>query len=252
MSVDDIRKLVGVGKEEGYSAGSEMNNSIPPGVQSALDLDDLVAAIRTHGLDVFEGEPQFPYSGLEQRLASESDEIDVNSAPGAPEAANDPVRVYLREMGTSPLLTREGEVEIAKRIERGQLSSLKALSRSPIVIHHVLAIGEELKRGLRSIKEIVVFDEEEITEEIMAGPCQGDPAPHRSTAQQLQNSPPSGRTAGDCPCRQEGTQIPPLPIPAEPRDCPDFAHHPRPRLHPLGAQAPDGTGEYNHGAYVFA
>src|SRR5215472_12631662 len=167
MSVDDIRKPVGVGKEEGYSAGSEMNNSIPPGVQSALDVDDLVAAIRTHGLDVFEGEPQFSYSGLEQRLASESDEIDVNSAPGAPEAANDPVRVYLREMGTSPLLTREGEVEIAKRIERGQLSSLKALSRSPIVIHHVLAIGEELKRGLRSIKEIVVFDEEEITEEIL-------------------------------------------------------------------------------------
>jgi len=77
------------------------------------------------------------------------------------------VCVYLREMGASPLLTREGEVEIAKRIERGQLSALKALSRSPIVVHQVLAIGEELKRGLRSIKETVVFDEEEITEEIL-------------------------------------------------------------------------------------
>jgi RNA polymerase primary sigma factor len=165
--MDDTRKLVGVGKEKGYSADSEINNPIPPGLHSAEDVDDLLTAIRTRGLDVLEGEPQLPYSALEQRLAGEPDEIDVNPVPGAPESANDPVRVYLREMGASSLLTREGEVEIAKRIERGQLSALKALSRSPIVVHHVLAIGEELKRGLRSIKEIVVFDEEETTEEIL-------------------------------------------------------------------------------------
>jgi RNA polymerase primary sigma factor len=165
--MDDIKKLVGVGKEKGYSADSEMNNPIPPRVHSAQDIDDLVTAIRTRGLDVFEGEPQLPYPALEQRLAGEPDEIDVNPVPGAPESANDPVRVYLREMGASPLLTREGEVEIAKRIERGQLSALKALSRSPIVVHEVLAIGEELKQGLRSIKETVVFDEEEITEQIL-------------------------------------------------------------------------------------
>jgi len=67
------------------------------------------------------------------------------------------VRIYLRKMGTVPLLTRQGEVDIAKRIERGQLRVLKALSRSPIVIRQILAIAEDLKRGVRSIKEIVVF-----------------------------------------------------------------------------------------------
>jgi len=77
------------------------------------------------------------------------------------------VRMYLREMGTVPLLTREGEVEIAKRIERGQLRVLKALSRSPIVIREILALGEDLKKGVRSIKELVAFDEEEITDEIV-------------------------------------------------------------------------------------
>src|SRR2546426_5336852 len=70
-------------------------------------------------------------------------------------------------MGAVPLLTREGEVDIAKRIERGRLRTLKALSRSPIVIRQLLAIGEDLKRGVRSMKEFVVFDEEEITEEIL-------------------------------------------------------------------------------------
>ncbi|HXX16015.1 MAG TPA: RNA polymerase sigma factor RpoD [Candidatus Eremiobacteraceae bacterium] len=163
MAMNDI----GVAQEKDYSTDSEMNDPIPSGVHSAQDVDDLLAAIRTRGLDVLEGEPQLPYSAVEQRVAGEQDEIDVNPASGVPEAANDPVRVYLREMSASPLLTREGEVEIAKRIERGQLSALKALSRSPIVVHQVLIIGEELKRDLRSIKETVVFDEEDITEEIL-------------------------------------------------------------------------------------
>ena len=70
-------------------------------------------------------------------------------------------------MGTVPLLTREGEVEIAKRIERGQLRVLKAISRSPIVIREIVALGDDLKRGVRNIKEVVVFDEEEVTEEIL-------------------------------------------------------------------------------------
>jgi len=75
--------------------------------------------------------------------------------------------MYLREMGTVPLLTREGEVEIAKRIERGQMRVLKAISRSPIVIREIMALGEDLKRGVRNIKEVVIFDDEELTEEIV-------------------------------------------------------------------------------------
>jgi RNA polymerase primary sigma factor len=141
--------------------------NFPHDTQSAEDVDDLLNTIRTQGLDIFEGEPQPPYLALKKSLVRESEEIELNPVSGTLESGNDPVRVYLREMGASPLLTREGEVEIAKRIERGQLSALKALSRSPIVIHRVLAIGEELKRGRRSIKEIVAFDEEEITDEIL-------------------------------------------------------------------------------------
>ena len=167
MAMDDIRKTIREGKEESDSSSKEMGKPSPLGVPSAHDVDDFLAAIRTRGLDVLEEEPQAPDSILERALVSESDEIDVSPAPVALDAGNDPVRVYLREMGASPLLTREGEVEIAKRIERGQLSAMRALSRSPIVIHQILAIGEDLKRGLRSIEDTVIFDEDETTEKIL-------------------------------------------------------------------------------------
>src|SRR5690606_15906000 len=106
-----------------------------------------------------------PSSALDKKFdEEEGDEVELDLTPGALEKTNDPVRMYLREMGTVPLLTREGEVEIAKRIERGQLRVLKALSRAPIVIREIISLGEDLKKGVRSIKEVVVFDEEEITE----------------------------------------------------------------------------------------
>jgi RNA polymerase primary sigma factor len=145
----------------------EVNELLPQDAQSPQEVDDLLGSIATRGLDVVEGESSSPYSALERRLAQDSEEVELDLTPGAPDSASDPVRVYLREMGASPLLTREEEVEIAKRIERGQITSMKALSRSPIVIQHVLALGEDLKRGLRSIKDLVAFDEEEITDEIL-------------------------------------------------------------------------------------
>ncbi len=145
----------------------EVPDLLPHDATSAQDEDDLLGSIGTRGLDVVEGESSSPFAALEQKLAQDSEEVELDLTPGAPDSASDPVRVYLREMGASPLLTREEEVEIAKRIERGQLTALKALSRSPIVIQQVLALGEDLKGGLRSIKEMVVFDEEEITDEIL-------------------------------------------------------------------------------------
>jgi RNA polymerase primary sigma factor len=144
-----------------------MNDLSPLDVHSPQDADDLLTTIRTQGLAVLEGDPRPPWSTLEEKLAKETEDVELDLTPNAHEAANDPVRVYLREMSIVPLLTREGEVDIAKRIERGELAALKALSRSPIVIHQILAIGEDLKHGLRSIKETVVFAEEEITEKIL-------------------------------------------------------------------------------------
>jgi len=165
---DDIKKLIDAGKEKGYLTYDEANDLIPHDVHSPEDLDDLMSTISTQGIDIVEGTKP-PATGFDKADELEGgEEVDLDLTPGALEKTNDPVRMYLREMGTVPLLTREGEVEIAKRIERGQNRVLKAISRSPIVINEIIALGEDLRKGVRSIKEIVPFDEEEVTDEIIA------------------------------------------------------------------------------------
>jgi RNA polymerase primary sigma factor len=163
---EDIQKLIDAGKEKGYLTYNEVNDLIPGDLHSPDDLDDLLTTIGTQGIDVLEGGPKFGGDKFESE-GEEGEDVELDLTPGTLEKTNDPVRMYLREMGTVPLLTREGEVEIAKRIERGQLRVLKAISRSPIVIREIVALGEDLKRGVRNIKEVVIFDEEEITEEIL-------------------------------------------------------------------------------------
>jgi len=170
LALGDIAKLIDSGKEKVYLTYNEVNDLIPHDVNSPEDLDDLLATIGTRGIDVLEGQPKLRFSAFEKKLEKEVEggsEVELDPTGGALEKTNDPVRIYLREMGAVPLLTREGEVDIAKRIERGQMQVLKALSRSPIVIQQVLTIGQDLRCGVRSIKETVVFDEEEITEEIL-------------------------------------------------------------------------------------
>ena len=161
---NDIDSLIEVGKEKGYLTYGDVNDILPDEISSADDLDDLITTIGTQGIDLLDS-PKF---GADKDFElEEGEDVELDLTPGTLEKTNDPVRMYLREMGTVPLLTREGEVEIAKRIERGQLRVLKAISRSPIVIREIVALGEDLKRGVRNVKEVVIFDEEELTEEVV-------------------------------------------------------------------------------------
>ena len=166
---DDLAKLIDTGKEKGYLTFGEVNDLLPSDITSPDELDDLMTTINTQGIDVLAGDNRMSADRdkYEPEAGEESDDVELDLSPGTLEKTNDPVRMYLREMGTVPLLTREGEVEIAKRIERGQNRVMKAISRSPIVIHEIVGLGEDLRRGVRNIKEVVTFDEEELTEEIL-------------------------------------------------------------------------------------
>jgi len=169
---DSVQKLIDIGKEKGYLLYDEVSDLLPPEVgASTEDLDDLFSAFATAGIEVIAtadqnfaaldkipGEKKFDTEATE-----EGSELDLT--PGALEKANDPVRMYLREMGTVPLLTRDGEVEIAKRIERGQLTVLKVLSRSPVIVREIITLGDQLKRDPGIIKDILRFSDEELTDE---------------------------------------------------------------------------------------
>ena len=169
---DQVNKLISMGKEKGYLLYDEVNDLLPSDVHSPEDLDDLLSTFESEGIEVLEA----PRKAIDKLGIVDKDDLlkpdetseeigELDLTPGALDKTNDPVRMYLREMGTVPLLTREGEVEIAKRIERGQLNVFKALSRSPIIVQELLELREELTRGDKSIKEVVGFNDDELTEE---------------------------------------------------------------------------------------
>ncbi|HEX4001405.1 MAG TPA: RNA polymerase sigma factor RpoD [Candidatus Acidoferrales bacterium] len=172
---DQVRQLIAMGKERGYLLYDEVNDILPPEVHSSEEIDDLLSTFERYGIDVYEDlssakaalaaadSSDSPETPVKEEAAESDGDLDLT--PGTLEKTNDPVRMYLREMGTVPLLTREGEVAIAKRIERGQLLVLKTISRAPLILKEMLQVGEDLRNGSRSIKEIVQFDDEELTEE---------------------------------------------------------------------------------------
>ena len=167
MALDDkfdrLQQLMSSGKEKGYVLYDEVSELLPADLNNGPDLDDLLAGLDGAGIEILE-EPKIEF---DKKLEEAEELLDIELPPGIGEKINDPVRMYLREMGTVPLLTREGEVEIAKRIERGQNTVLKALSRSPLVIQEVLTIAEEVDRGAINIRDVVTIADPILSDDIV-------------------------------------------------------------------------------------
>ena len=162
---DEVRQLIEIGKEKGFLLYEEVSELLPADINSSDQLDELFTAFGNAGIEVVDSEQKYQERKLSDRRGEGSDDIELDLTPSSIDKTNDPVRMYLREMGTVPLLTREGEVEIAKRIERGKLSIVKAISRTPTIAKAVVRMGEHLKAGDRTVRELVVFHDDEITED---------------------------------------------------------------------------------------
>src|SRR5918999_1232921 len=167
-SDDVVQRLLELGGDKKYLTFDDLNRELPDNVVSPDDIEDVLQKLDGANITVADSDERL----IEQAAAvvaadddemSDEDEV-LDLSAGALEKTNDPVRLYLREMGVVPLLTREGEVSIAKRIERGQIKTQKAISRSPIAVRELLRMGDELEAGRLNIRDVVTFsDQAELT-----------------------------------------------------------------------------------------
>ena len=117
---DEVRQLLEMGKEHGYLLYAEVNELLPTDIATSDQLDELFTAFGHAGIEVVDSEGQYRDRQRQDRRGEGVDDVELDLTPSALDKTNDPVRMYLREMGAVPLLTREGEVAIAKRFERGK------------------------------------------------------------------------------------------------------------------------------------
>jgi RNA polymerase primary sigma factor len=174
-----LQQLIKLGKDRGYLLQDEVNDVLASSSHTTEETEDLFSSFESDGTDVYEdlaaaGAARATLGAAPIADAHAHDELAHAEEPEHEQPAfqfeknSDPVRVYLREMGMVPLLTRELEVVLAKRMERGKMRVRKAISRSPLILKELIATGRELRIGGRHIKEVVHFEEEELSEEQVA------------------------------------------------------------------------------------
>src|SRR5579859_4213100 len=156
-----LKQLMSAGKEKGYVLYDEVNELLTEEYPGGRELEELLTELDGAGVEILE-EPKLDF----EKKGEEGDDLDL--VQDFSDKTNDPVRMYLREMGTVPLLTREGEIELAKRIERGQAAVRKSLSRSPLVIREILGLAETVQRDPSMVRDILVMPDLVVTDESVA------------------------------------------------------------------------------------
>jgi RNA polymerase primary sigma factor len=156
-----LKQLMDAGKAKGFVLYDEVNELLSDNFGSGRELEDVLSELDTAGVDILE-EPKLEF---DKKLEDGEELIDLDLAQETSEKTYDPVRMYLREMGTVPLLTREGEIELARRIERGESSVRKALSRSALVIREVLQVGESVRRNPVELKNLLILPDLLVSDE---------------------------------------------------------------------------------------
>src|SRR4028118_1216182 len=168
---DVVQRLLELGNDKKYLTFDDLNRALPDSVISPDDIEDVLQKLDGANIIVADSDERLIEQAAQSAVASatapddddealDEDEANLDLSAGMLDKMNDPVRVYLREMGVVPLLTREGEVSIAKRIERGQTKTRKAISRSPIAVSELLRIGDDLEVFKITIRDVVTFSEQ--------------------------------------------------------------------------------------------
>ncbi len=169
-SIEEVQQLIDMGKEKGYLTYDEVNDVLPADMVSSDQLDDVMSMFGEMDIEVVDSEQKISLRKnqvLEGDLEEgEEEEGEEELEAGVLGRTSDPVRMYLREMGQVSLLTREGEVEIAKRIEEGEALVTSVIMKTPIAFKEIITLGDRLARNQISVAEITKeFEEEEGSEQ---------------------------------------------------------------------------------------
>jgi RNA polymerase primary sigma factor len=177
----EVKKLISIGKEKGYLTYDELNNTLPAEMVSSEQIGNLMSMFGEMDIEIVDsadgdreqklGESEEPVEEVEEaeevegKDEIEEEEKEIDLTPGVLSRTDDPVRLYLKEMGSVSLLSREGEIEIAKRIEEGKNEIASVVFGMPMTIQFVLSLRDDLKNGKISVREIVPIQEEELEED---------------------------------------------------------------------------------------
>src|SRR5262245_56450187 len=167
--IEELDKLIAKGKQKGFPTYDEVNDALPSDVVSLDQLDDIMLMFGSMDIELVDSTKRVRLpSEIEPAAEADDDEVGdrrIDLTPGPVGRTEDPVRLYLREMGKVSLLTREGEITLAKRIEEGKDEATGATLSTALAIEKIRVLRDELRRTLIPIKEVVDYPEEESTEE---------------------------------------------------------------------------------------
>src|SRR5204862_4258819 len=167
--IEELDKLIAKGKQKGFLTYDEVNDALPSDVVSLDQLDDIMLMFGSMDIELVDSTKGVRLPS-EIEPPAETDEDDttdrrIDLTPGPVGRTEDPVRLYLREMGKVSLLTREGEITLAKRIEEGKDESTRAILSTTLALDKIRAVRDDLRKDLVPIKDLVDYPEEEFTEE---------------------------------------------------------------------------------------
>ncbi len=154
-TMDELNKMISLNKEKEFLDLEETEETLPPELVGTEQIDDMIYLFDETDIQVLEGAPRIRAKEKTDEDHIEEEEEELKWGPEIGIKINDPVKMYLKEMGFYSLLTREGEVEIAKRIEEGKHEIIDALLESPVGIKEILLLGEKFQQGVIKLREIV-------------------------------------------------------------------------------------------------
>lgn len=167
--IQHIKALISKGKEKGFLTFQELNDALPSDINEPEQLEEIINLFEQLEISIIDEQTNKKIEVIKDiELNFEEFEVEEEKDLAEPSRSSDPVRMYLHEMGLVPLLDREGEVRIAKKIEQGELEVLYSIAEVPVAVEYLIKVGEELKKGQIKLKDVVkTIEEDDPTEEEM-------------------------------------------------------------------------------------